>query len=127
MNDDALANGDIREFGGLAIFCDVRGCSGEFHVNGFAVLGFYGDRFRADFFNGSNDVFFVAVRESRRRNHNCEQKYNATEFHGPWLLKFSYRTMWAVHPAWCDRRARHGGQAAGRLGMTYVSQRGQMV
>ena len=66
MNDNALANGDIRKFGGLAIFCDVRGCGGEFHVDGFAVLGFYGDRFRADFFDRSNDVLFVAVRESRQ-------------------------------------------------------------
>ena len=67
VDHHALADGYIRKFGGLTVIGDIYGGGGELYFHGFPLLGFDHDRFRADFFDGADDVFFVAVREGGQR------------------------------------------------------------
>ncbi len=68
MNHHALANRNVGKFGGFAVIGDIN-CGGrEFYFHGFSVLSLYHDRFRANFFDDADDVFFVAVGEGGQRN-----------------------------------------------------------
>jgi hypothetical protein len=67
VNHNALADSYISKFSGLTVIGDVRRGGREFHFHGFSVLRFDYYRFRADFFDGADDVFFVAVSEGGQR------------------------------------------------------------